>query len=1338
MKKEFGEYYLGLDVGTGSVGWAATDMDYKLLTLNGKQMWGVHLFEDGHTAQERRAYRAGRRRNDRKQQRLALLRELFAEEITKVDPGFYQRLQDSRFVQEDKSVHQPNTLFFDPDFRDKDYHRLYPTIYHLRLALMEDREERHDIRLLYLAIAHILKKRGHFLLQGQEFEIGAAFAETYERFLSAVNELLPEPLSLKDSSALERALMEAAPRAEKKEKLMALFGVQKKDKQAAAILGLLVGYVTNLDVLFDDPALKEEKALKVDFTSAKYEELLPEYEAKLGDRIECLGAIKALYDWSALAGIMKGQKSISAAQVQSYDKHRVDLRKLKAIVKKHCGQAAYRELFHDEKQKDNYIAYIGKGSSSNNTSTCRRDDFYSRVKKLLASAAGAPEVGEILADIERGTFLPRQSSGDNGVIPYQLHLAELKQILCNAEKHFPFLTQKDSDGRTVSEKIISIMAFRIPYYVGPLNTAHAKPGRDGFSWMVRKESGPIRPWNFEEKVDLDASGEQFIRRMTNTCTYLIGEDVLPRDSLLYRSYDLLNHINCLRIDGVLLPVPVKQALYENLRWKSTIRIKDIGYFLKSAGVLQGEAELTGIDEAVKLSMKPWADFRKIFGSEDWDRRLAEDCIRTIVLFGQEKAAVRRRIKAICAGRLSEEQVKKISALNYSEWGRFSRKFLMETYSADKATGEAVSIIRALYETNDNLEQLLSARYDFGKAVEQWNAQVQGGVTEFSYDALVEPLYCSPAVKRGIWRALNIVKEVEKVTGHPPKKIFVEMARGEEETKKRTVSRRKELQSLYSHCKEEQRDWVAELENLSDEDLRRDRLYLYYTQMGRCMYSGEPIELSELFNNSLYDIDHIYPQSKTKDDSLNNRVLVKKQLNQVKQDIYPIPATYRENALPLWKMLLSKGLISKEKFFRLTRQEDFTAEELAGFINRQLVETRQSTKAIAQALQTLYGEIVVFVKAGNVSDFRKKNNFVKLRDLNDYHHAKDAYLNIVVGNVYDTKFTRNPANFIRNARPGSYSLNRMYDYDVSRGDTVAWRKGDSGSIATVKATMAGNRILFTRYAHEATGEFYDQMPLKKGKGQIPLKSSDPRLANIDRYGGYTKDSSAYFFLVEHMQKKKRVRSLEYAPIRYAAKFAADPGALQAYCEQELGLAAPKVLISKIKIDSLFRIDGFPMHLSGRTGNSVTFKPAAQLVLPPESERYLKRVCKFVERKKANAALRVISADQITLEENLALYDLLIQKHRDTIYAKRPASQLETLVKGRDTFAKLSLEEQCAALANILVLFRCVFARTDLRAIGGSGQAGTVTKNKNLTGCSQALLIHQSVTGLFEQRIDLLKL
>ena len=107
--------------------------------------------------------------------------------------------------------------------------------------------------------------------------------------------------------------------------------------------------------------------------------------------------------------------------------------------------------------------------------------------------------------------------------------------------------------------------------------------------------------------------------------------------------------------------------------------------------------------------------------------------------------------------------------------------------------------------------------------------------------------------------------------------------------------------------------------------------------------------------------------------------------------------------PFWKSLVDAGLISEEKYKRLIRGNGFEPSELAGFISRQLVETRQSTKAAASILQQVIPDTqIVYVKAPTVSKFRKDFKFLKVREMNDYHHAKDAYLNIVVGNAYFCK------------------------------------------------------------------------------------------------------------------------------------------------------------------------------------------------------------------------------------------------------------------------------------------------------------------------------------------------
>ena len=90
-------YYLGLDMGTSSIGWATTTPDYKLVRAKGKDLWGVRLFEEAETAANRRVYRTSRRRRQREVARIGFLKSMFADEIEKVDAGFFVRLEESKF-----------------------------------------------------------------------------------------------------------------------------------------------------------------------------------------------------------------------------------------------------------------------------------------------------------------------------------------------------------------------------------------------------------------------------------------------------------------------------------------------------------------------------------------------------------------------------------------------------------------------------------------------------------------------------------------------------------------------------------------------------------------------------------------------------------------------------------------------------------------------------------------------------------------------------------------------------------------------------------------------------------------------------------------------------------------------------------------------------------------------------------------------------------------------------------------------------------------------------------------------------------------------------------------
>ena len=169
-------YTIGLDIGTDSVGWAVVKDDLELVKKRmkvlgntetnyiKKNLWGSLLFESGQTAKDRRLKRVARRRYERRRNRLMELQKIFASAIDEIDENFFFRLNESFLVPEDKAFSK-NPIFGTLG-EDKTYYKTYPTIYHLRQHLA-DSEEKADVRLIYLALAHMIKYRGHFLIEGK-------------------------------------------------------------------------------------------------------------------------------------------------------------------------------------------------------------------------------------------------------------------------------------------------------------------------------------------------------------------------------------------------------------------------------------------------------------------------------------------------------------------------------------------------------------------------------------------------------------------------------------------------------------------------------------------------------------------------------------------------------------------------------------------------------------------------------------------------------------------------------------------------------------------------------------------------------------------------------------------------------------------------------------------------------------------------------------------------------------------------------------------------------------------------------------------------------------------
>lgn len=576
------DYFMGLDMGTGSVGWAVTDAQYNILRAHGKSLWGVRLFESANTAEERRMFRTARRRLARRNWRIEVLQELFAEEISRVDEGFYLRMKESRYTADDKrdaegrSPELPYALFVDADYTDKEYHKEFPTIYHLRKWLMTT-EETPDIRLLYLALHHLMKHRGHFLFSGSVGDI-KEFKTVFRQFLQCIKEEeLAFAIHVNDGEmeAVENCLKNKnMTKNAKKTELIKMLGAKTSCEKA--VLSLISGGKVSLSDIFGNAEMDNCERPKISFSDSTYDEYVGSVEAELGEQFIIIAFAKAVYDWAVLTDILGEYTLISEAKIAVWEKHRSDLKYLKNLVKENLDKAAYQNLFVKTDEKlANYSAYIGMTKKNGKKKElagkkCSKEDFYAYLKKnVLEVIADERKTKYLREEIEKGSFLPKQVTKDNAVIPYQVHLYELRKIMENLANRIPFIREN-------KEKICSIFTFKVPYYVGPLNGVQKGDGKT--NWVERRQTGKIYPWNFDEMVDEEASAEKFIRRMTNKCTYLLYEDVLPKNSLLYSKFVVLNELNNLRLDGHPISVSQKQAIYDNLfqryRKVTVKRLKD--------------------------------------------------------------------------------------------------------------------------------------------------------------------------------------------------------------------------------------------------------------------------------------------------------------------------------------------------------------------------------------------------------------------------------------------------------------------------------------------------------------------------------------------------------------------------------------------------------------------------------------------------------------------------------------------------------------------------------------------------------------------------------------------
>ncbi|QHW37594.1 type II CRISPR RNA-guided endonuclease Cas9 [Staphylococcus ursi] len=989
-------YILSLDIGTGSVGYACMDKEFNILKYYDKDAIGVYLFDGALTAQERRQFRTARRRNNRRIKRLGLLQEILAPLVQ--NPNFYQFQR--QFTWKNDNM----------DFKNKSLSEVlsflryapkkYPTIYHLQEALLL-KDEKFEPELIYIALYHLVKYRGHFLFNYLNIE-NLSNNDNMEDFVELIEvyEKLNN-ISLNLDYEKKKEIFDILQDNEmtKNDREKAVVKIEKELKQFSK---MLLGLKFNEGDLFNhaDNAEELKEAKQSHSFADNYEENLTSFLTV--EQLELIERANKIYLSFTLQDILNGNKSMAISKVAAYDKFKNELKQVKDIVyKADPTKVQFKKIFVSS--KESLKQYEAIPNDENFSALCLFDQYVIRPKKQYSSFIKElkkiiPQDSELYFEAENDTLLKVLNTTDNASIPMQISLYEAETILRNQQKYHAEITDE------IIEKVLSLIQFRIPYYVGPLvnDQATAK-----FGWMERKSNEPIKPWNFDEVVDRSKSATQFIRRMTNKCTYLMNEDVLPKNSLLYQEMELLNELNAIQVRFQTDPKNRKYRLIPQIKlfavehifkkYKTVSHSKFLEIMLNSNHrenfMNHGERlSIFGTQDDKKFVSKlsSYQDMTKIFGNIDDKRAQIEEIIQWITIFEDKKILVQKLKENY--PELTSQQINQLKKLNYSGWGRLSEKLLTHSHQGH-------SIIELLRHSDENfMEILTNDDYGFQNFIKEEN-QVQSNTIQYQD---IANLATSPALKKGIWSTIKLVRELTSIFGEP-EKIIMEFATEDQQKGKKQKSRKQLWDDNVKKNKLKSVDeykYIIDVANkLNNEQLQQEKLWLYLSQNGKCMYSGKSIDLDTLLSSNAtkyYEVDHIIPRSFIKDDSIDNKVLVIKAMNQTKGDQVPLQFIHHPyERIAYWKSLNKAGLISDSKLHKLMKPE-FNAMDKEGFIQRQLVETRQISVHVRDFLKEEYPDAkVIPMKAKMVTEFRKKFDIPKIRQMNDAHHAIDAYLNGVV-------------------------------------------------------------------------------------------------------------------------------------------------------------------------------------------------------------------------------------------------------------------------------------------------------------------------------------------------------
>lgn len=342
-----------------------------------------------------------------------------------------------------------------------------------------------------------------------------------------------------------------------------------------------------------------------------------------------------------------------------------------------------------------------------------------------------------------------------------------------------------------------------------------------------------------------------------------------------------------------------KTLRQILNLASEIKFRDLEYDKKNA-------------ESKKfIEFKKYKAFKKAFG-DDYNKFEKElDNIATDLAIIKDKNELNKKLQKY---KLDSALIEALSKINFSGFVNFSLKAiniilpkLKEYKTLDEAKEEAKSENKIPSKQNE-LNNSLPPIKDY------------------------EPYLANPVVERALVQFRKVLNALIKKYGKMDF-INIELSRDINSKKIRNEIKNKQNRNKKARESAEEKCRDKGIENNEKNILK---LRLWEEQREFCIYCGEKIGIDDLREKTNLEIDHIYPYSKSYDDSYNNKVLVHAKCNQAKLNKTPFEAWGDKEK---WDKI--KGLIKnlpKSKKKRILN-EKFEYRKEGEFKERNINDTR---------------------------------------------------------------------------------------------------------------------------------------------------------------------------------------------------------------------------------------------------------------------------------------------------------------------------------------------------------------------------------------------------------------